>query len=182
MLRRQVGTIHLRAVPPVSDRVAIGRGTPFVLWPALMVRASSQDRHLFLRPVVAFGHGKTPRRALRVIDAMAEPIVNHELQPCRQQDIDRVCRYEGAARQQFAADDARIGFIEAWRLFAVGLRQGRVASKAGTGHAHPGLRQIVERAVHGAAMANVKIAWWRRIGGRSLGVEQVAPPQIDPQR
>jgi hypothetical protein len=77
---------------------------------------------------------------LRVVDAVAQPIVNHELQPSRQQNIDRLCRNELAAREQFPADHTWIRFIQIGRLLAEGLWQRRIAPEPRIGHAHPSFR------------------------------------------
>ncbi len=140
MLHSDVGAVHLRPVPPVRDDVAIGCRPPLVRRSALVIRAGRQDGHFRRGPIVAFGNGEAQRRALRVVDAVTEPIMHHELQPSRQKNIDGRCRHEFAARQQFAADHARIGFVEAGRLFTVGLRQRSVAAEPCIGHAHSGLR------------------------------------------
>src|SRR5215472_15522579 len=68
---------------------------------------------------------------------MAEPIVDHELQLGGQKQIDLSCWDEVGARQQLTTNDAWIGLIKAWWLFAKGLRQRRVASKPCIRHSHP---------------------------------------------
>src|SRR6516225_4199266 len=172
MLHWQVGAVHLRSVPPMRDYVAIGCWPALIPWPALMVWAGAQDGHLRLRPIIVLGDRKPQRWALWIVDAVAEPSVDHELQPRRQEQIDRSCRDEIGARQQLATNDPWIWLIKGWRLFAKGLRQRRIASKPCIRHSHPGFRQIVESAVSCPTMADVETTGHRRLERRGLGIEQ----------
>src|SRR6516162_3274875 len=124
----------------MCDYVAIGCWPALIPWPALVIWTGAQDGHLRFRPIILLGDRKSERGALRIVDAMAEPIVDHELQPGGQKQIDLSCWDEVGAHQQLTTNDAWIGLIKAWWLFAKSLRQRRVASKPGIRHSHPSFR------------------------------------------
>ena len=140
VLHLEIGTVDLRAVPPLGDDVAEGRRASCVRRSCDRVQAGAQDGHFRLRPIVARRNRKAMWRAILVVEPVAQPIVHHELQPRPQQDIDRRRRNELAARQQLATDDARVGLVEFGRILAEGLRKWRVAAEARFGHTHPRLR------------------------------------------
>lgn len=182
VLRLLVGAVDLGAVPPMGDGVAVGRRPALVGGAAFVVGTSAQHRQLRPGPVVAWRQRYTHRRRALVVFAVAQPIVHHELQPCRQQHVHAGRGNELAARQKLTADQARIGLVEARGRFAERFGDGRIAAETCVRPAHPNMRQVVEAAVGGAHMTEIEVRRGRRIFGRRLGVEQVEPAQVDAQR
>src|SRR5262245_2471038 len=90
-----------------------------------------------------------------VAPAVAKPVVDHELQPGRDEHVEMRHRHEGAAREQIAAYLPWIGFVEIGRLFAKRVRDRHVAAEARTGHAHPRATEIVVTAVGLAPIARI---------------------------
>src|ERR1700758_487574 len=78
-----------------------------------------------------------------ITSAVAEPVVDHELQPGRNEHVEMRHRHEGAAREQIAAYLPGIGFVEIGRLFAERVGDRHVAAEARTGHAHPWATELV---------------------------------------
>ena len=70
VLHSEIGAVHLRCIPPMGGRVAVGRRPPLVRRAPMAVRTRSPDRHLWCRPIVAFRDGEAKRRIDLVIDAV----------------------------------------------------------------------------------------------------------------
>jgi len=64
---------------PMDDHVAIARRPPLVRRAPLTVRTRSPDRHFGLRPIVAWRDGEAMRRIDFVVDAVTQPIMDHEM-------------------------------------------------------------------------------------------------------
>ena len=110
-LPREVGSVDLRAVPPMGLGVAIGCGLALVRRAAPVVRQRAQDRHVGPRPVVARRQRQLVRRVRGVAAAMAQPVVHHELQPGGDEHVEMRHRHEVAAREQIAAHLPWIGLV-----------------------------------------------------------------------
>jgi len=79
VLHPEIGAVHLRCVPPMGGRVAVGRRPPLVRRAPLAVRTRSPDRHFGFWPIVAWRDGEAMRRIDLVVDAVTQPIMDHEL-------------------------------------------------------------------------------------------------------
>jgi hypothetical protein len=145
------------------------------------VLPGASDLHRPFRPVVAVLQ-RNPDRVGGVVRAVIEPIVEHELQPARGEQVEARRRHELAPGEQLATYQARVG-IEQRRLgLAPGFGERHVAPEPRAGPAHGGRPQVVEAAVGGPAAALLG-AGGRRLARRPrLGVEQVEAAQIDAQR
>ena len=86
-------------------------------------------------------------RLCGIAAAMAEPIMHHELQPRRDENVEMRHRHEAAAREQIAAHSPWIRLVELGRPFAERVGDRHVAAEARAGHAHPGATEIVVAAV-----------------------------------
>ena len=142
LLRPGMGAVHLRPIPPMGDDVAKGGRPSLVLRTALIIGACAPDRHFRLRPIVALWDREAQRRINRIVDAMAQPVMHHELQPGAQQDIYGRCRHEIAARKQLAANDPRVGVIKVGRILAEGLAIGVTGGALGCGLAYLGFNLL----------------------------------------
>jgi hypothetical protein len=119
------------------------------------------------------------RRRLGVASAVAQPIVDHELQPGRDQHVEMRHRHEALALQQGAAHQSRIGLVEAGRLLAIGGVDRHVAAEARAGHAHPRATEIVIAAVDGALIARLEVAFRMEQRRIALGIQEVMLAHID---
>ena len=81
-----------------------------------------------------------------VVAAVAEPVVDHELEPGGGEQVERRGRLERVAREQLAADEARIGRHDPLGRLLVGALDRHVAAEAGAGAAHcaGGARSLYE--------------------------------------
>src|SRR5580704_8097889 len=79
VLHPEIGAVHLRRIPPMGGRVAVGRRPPLVRRAPMAVRTRSPDRHLWCRPIVAFRDVEAKRWIDLVVDAVTQPIMDHEL-------------------------------------------------------------------------------------------------------
>ena len=113
--------------------------------------------------------------------AMAEPVVDHELDPGRGKDIESGRRGEGVPRQQPAADQPRIG-IEQARHVGVRALQGNVAAEPRAGHAHARLAQVVVRAVRRARGTHVAVFRAGCLRLARFGVVEIEATQIGAKR
>src|SRR5262245_24739005 len=133
--------------------VAKRRGLALIRRRVAVVRQGAQDRQVGWRPGVA-GRQRQPMGWTRgVTPAVAEPVVDHELQPRRNEHVEMWHRHEVAAREQIAAYLPWIGLVEVGRLFAKRVRDRHVAAEARTGHAHPRASELVVTAVGIAPIA-----------------------------
>src|SRR5205085_11646805 len=100
------------------------------------------DRERRLRPRVAWLERDLPAVG-GIAAAVAEPVLNHELDPRRGEQVERLGRDELAAGEELTADGARVRLHQ----HDVRLRRGGperyVAAEARAEHAHPRLGQVV---------------------------------------
>ena len=129
-LQLERAAVELRRVPPVRLGVDVrGRELVAVRRPR-RVRRRARDLHRPLRPWVVVFEADRPHVA-RVAPAVAEPVADHELEPRCDERVHRRRRLERVARQQLAADHARVRLQEA-RLGLAGTsaRSGRCGRSA----------------------------------------------------
>ena len=170
-LARGERAIDLRRIPPVRLAVVIDS------WPAFIARTPRvgrglQDRHPPVGPVVSVRHREFVLHR-RIVVAVAQPVVHHELQPCRHEQIEVRHGHEALALQQLFADQARVRIVKAGFFLAETVRDRHVAAEARAGHAHPGLAEVVVAAVDGPLVANV----YRRL--RRQGMRGSSPCRTD---
>ena len=69
--------------------VGVSRRQTFIAWPRQIGQAAQNCHRLGLaRPVVSWRQVDRMRRILRVVDAVAHPIMDHELEPCGREDVE----------------------------------------------------------------------------------------------
>ena len=110
---------------------------------------SAQYLHGMLRPGIIIAERNFPGVFLLVL-AVAEPIVNHELNPRGCQHVEYGDGLEGVPGQQFETDYAWIG-CENRRFVGIRVVQRDIAAKARANAAHSRMFQVVVRAIDGAS-------------------------------
>ena len=172
--------IDLRCVPPgrlgvrVGWRmVAAGRGGG--------IGAGPHHLHRPDRPRVIIGERNLPGVVLGA-RPVAEPVTDHELQPRRDERVDRGRRDELRAGEQRAAHLARAWLHHPRQRLRLGVLQWHVPAEPRPGHPHPGLAEVVVGAVESPVGANLGSGWrhWRQIhrGQRARVVEVAAPEHV----
>ena len=141
--KRRVAAVDLRPVPPVRVRggerrrpVRVGAGVP----------AGPLDLHRMRRPRVVVGEWDRPR-VLRLVRAVAEPVVHLELDPRAGEQVQRRRRDELVPRHQLAAHRPWVRLEELVGRVRVGLGQRHVATEAAAEAPHQRLLEVVEGAV-----------------------------------
>ena len=173
---RRLAPVDLRAVPPVR----IGRhprgGAPVRV--GERVRARAFDPHRPLAPRVVVGELEL-ERLLRQVLAVAEPVVHLELEPRAGEDVHDRRGPELVAREQAAADEARIRVEQARQRLGMGAVERDVAAEAGSDHPHRRAVEVVVAPVGRAGVAGAAV----RIGLRAAGagVVEVLLAQADPE-
>src|SRR6266516_109210 len=96
---------------------------------------------------------------------MAEPIVDHELDPCSRQEVEEGYTFEGDASQQFKAEGTRVRPEDFRIIIGVGMLQWNVAAEARIGTTHGRNIQIVVSALSRACREVVPAtSFWRGHG------------------
>ena len=96
---------------------------------------------------------------------MAEPVVDHELDPRGRQKVEEGYRFEGVASQQFKTDGTRVRPEDFCVIIGIGILQWNVAPKTRIGTAHGGNVQVVEVALSRACREVVPATSFRRRRG-----------------
>ncbi len=113
---------------------------------------------------------------------MAEPVFDHELQPRRDERIDRGRRDELIPGQQGTADLARAWLHHLGQRIRLDVLQRHVAAEPRSGHPHSRLAKIVVRAVEAPRGAGLGGGGWHRRqvrrGQRACVVEVVLPEDV----
>src|SRR5438270_5664992 len=104
---------------------------------------------------------------------MAEPVVNHELDPCGRQEVEEGYRFEGVASQQFKADGTRVRPEDFCVIIGVGILQWNVAPKTRIGTAHSGNVQVIEGSISRACREVVPATSFRRGRGWVRGLHSI---------
>src|SRR5262249_51350590 len=136
-----------------------------------------------LRPWVIARQGQL-EMMLGVTGAVAEPVLDHELNPRRRQQVQAGRGDEGVLGQQLTADFPRVRIEDPVWPFLISPPQGHVPSEAGTGHAHGRLAEIVAGSVRRPGRERLRpgIRHLGRNGGRQgRRVDQVLLPEDVPQ-
>ena len=168
----RIAAVDLRAVPPVriggdEGRRAVGVGT--------RVAARPLDLHRALRPRVVADELDLPGVLLLVL-AVTEPVVHLELDPRAGEQVERRRRDELLARQQLAADRARVR-LERVLLLRGGLERD-IATEAAPEAPHQRVLEVVEGAVERARGQVARVVVDARLVERpATGVEEVLLPQ-----
>ena len=141
-------------------------------------------------PDVVIGHGHH-MLAGRVIAAMAQPVMDHELDPGGGHDVQIRHRHQRLAFHQLVRDLPRARFHQLFVAFGVGVSQRHVAAKACARHAHPGAFVIGAGTIGHAepfgtraldkACGQVFGHLVGQIRWRGFGVDQIVPAQVHPQ-
>ena len=166
----RVAPVDLRAVPPVAVVGEEDRGPVRV---GGRIGARALDLHRMVRPRVVVRDLDLPR-VLRLALAVAEPVVHLELDPRAGQQVERRRRLELVARQELAADQARVRVED--RLGRLGFRvpERDVAAEPAALRPHQRIVEVVVRAVD---RARVELALVRRrrraVGLAAAGVVEV---------
>ena len=175
-LRRRAAAIDVRAVPPVRVLVDVGR-RPFRVGDLRRIGRRLRHAHGRLVPLVAVGQ----RDVVGVLPAtflVHEPVVDHELDPRRRDDVEDRRRLEGGAGQELEADLSRAGRQQIGRV-GERLAQGHVAPEAHAGTAHPGTLEVVVGAVARAYVVGLASRGRRgALERRLLGVVEVLLAQL----
>ncbi|GJE46879.1 hypothetical protein AEGHOMDF_6088 [Methylobacterium soli] len=169
------GAVDLRAVPPAGLDIGVGLG-PAPVRGGSAVRLGRQNGHPPLGPIIAGRQRDLVRRGGLVARFVAQPIVHHELDPGRGEDIQVRDFLERAAREQPVADQARARLEQRRRRFPEGLIERHVAAEAGARHAHPGFREVVEAPISRPRRANIEPGGVGRGRRHGLGVGEIADP------
>src|SRR4029077_10356401 len=98
----EVAAVNLRAVPPVSLGVGVGRYGTGRTGFARRVVASAADAHRGFGPGIVVVERNLERTVLVVV-AVAHPIVDLELNPRSRQQVERCRRLELASRHPLPA-------------------------------------------------------------------------------
>src|SRR5204863_8129863 len=100
----RVAAVDLRAVPPVR---VVGDERRRPVGARARIAARALDPHRVLRPGIVVGKRYDPWVLVLVL-AVAEPVVDLELDPGAGEEVQRRRRNEVLAREQLAAHDARV--------------------------------------------------------------------------
>jgi len=93
------GPIDLRGVPPVRFNVAIGRRAAFVARTGVRIWFGRRYLHRTVRPVIVVGNRDVEQIVL-VVGPVAQPVVDHELDPGSREHVQMRHRLEGLTRKQ----------------------------------------------------------------------------------
>ena len=180
VLRGLVAAIDLRAVPPVRDLVDGAAGGYLHAVAAGRVALAAADEHLGL-PItpacfVVLGQGDVD--GLLVVNlAVAHPVVGHELNPRRGEQVqeghflhDRLAVGPERAAEQLQADLARIRREQLLADLRANRLHRHIAQETRAGGAGLGVGQAVPAAVRGAEMRDAR----RRYLVGSLEADQAA--------
>ena len=137
---RRLAAVDLRAVPPVRVGRHPGRGAAALVRERIGARAL--DPHRPLGPRVVVGELELEWLLGQVL-AVAEPVVHLELEPCSGEDVDDRGGLELLARQQPAADEARVRVEQAGQCLGVRVPERDVAAEARADHPHRGAAEVV---------------------------------------
>ncbi len=143
---RDVTTVDLGAVPPVRIVGDEGGGPGRI---GARVAPRALDLHRVVGPRVVVVHLDQPW-VLGLVLAMAEPVVDLELDPRAGQEVERRRRLELLPREQLAADRPRVRIEERVRRLRVRVLQRDIPSEAAAEAAHQRIVQVVVRAVQRA--------------------------------
>ena len=156
ILRRGAAAVQLRRVPPGRLGVQEGLRSCVVVHPG-GIRQRLEHLQRLLRPRVVLGEGQL-KMELRVTATVAEPVLDHELNPRGGEQIQACRRDEVVPGQQLPADLPRVRIQDPVRRFLVSPLQGDVAAEAGACHAHGRAAEIV--------VGSVRRPGRQRLGGR----------------
>ena len=137
---RRLAAVDLRSVPPVRVGGHEGRRPAVPIRERVVARAL--DPHRPLRPRVVVGELELERLLGQVL-AVAEPVVDLELEPRAGEDVHDRGGLELVAREQLAADEARVRLEQARQLLGVRAVDRDVAAEAGADHPHRRLPEVV---------------------------------------
>ena len=108
---------------------------------------------------------------------MAEPVVHLELEPRAGEDVDDRGGLELVARQQPAADEARVRIEQAGQLLGVGVPERDVAAEAGADHPHRRAAEVVVAPVGRPRVVRAAVAGRLRAAGPGVVEVLLAEPR-----
>ena len=173
---RRLAAVDLRAVPPVRVGRHPGRRAAALVRERIGARAL--DPHRPLGPRVVVGELELERLLGQVL-AVAEPVVHLELEPRAGEDVDDRGGLELVARQQPAADEARVRVEQAGQLLGVGVPERDVAAEARPDHPHRGAAEVVVAPVRRPRVVRAPVLGRLRAAGP--GVVEVLLAQPSPE-
>jgi hypothetical protein len=106
---------------------------------------------------------------------VAQPVVQHELDPRRHEYVQVWDGNEIAPRQEYTADKPRVGIEECGLRFSECCIDRHVTPEARTCHSHPGTAEIVAAAICLALVAGISAFLRLEQRGVALSVIQIAP-------
>jgi len=181
-----IGSVDLRAVPPVGLGVAVvDRAVAVAALADAAAVGGNRHRaaypHRVIGPVVALLH-RDLQHLFGLAAAVEEPVVVLELDPRLGQHIEGLGRLELVAGQ-LQRDLAGAGVIQSRRLLGLDPLGVDVAGEGRARGAHLRVLQVVPLAVGSAGGERLLRRLLQSVlANRSAGVEQVQVPQIEPQR
>ena len=170
---RRLAAVDLRSVPPVRVGGHEGRR------PAVPVRervgARALDPHRPLGPRVVVGELELERLLGQVL-AVAEPVVHFELEPRAGEDVHDRGGLELVAREQLAADEARVRLEQSRQLLGIRALDRDVAAEAGADHPHRRLPEVVVAAVDRPGVVRAAVGAGLRASGARVVEVLLAQP------
>ncbi len=174
---RRFAPVDLRSVPPVRVGGHEGRR------PAVPVRervvARALDPHRPLGPGVVVGELEL-ERLLGQILAVAEPVVNLELEPRAGEDVHDRGGLELVAGEKLAADEARARLEQSRQLLGIRAVDRDVAAEAGADHPHRRLPEVVVAAVDRPRVVRAAVRAGLRAAGARVVQVLLAQPCAEP--
>ena len=141
-----LAAVDLRAVPPVG---VVGDERRRAIRVGARIASRARDPHRVLGPRVVLLERDLPG-IVRLVLAVAEPVVDLELDPGGREQVEGRRRLELLARQQLAADEAGVRLEERLRRLAGTCTERDVAAEAAAEAAHERVVQVVVGAVERA--------------------------------
>ena len=174
--QRRLAAVDLRAVPPM--RVGRHPGRRAAVLVRERIRARALDPHRPLGPRVVVGELELERLLGQVL-AVAEPVVHLELEPRAGEDVHDRGGLELLAREQPAADEARVRLEQAWQRLGVGVPERDVAAEARADHPHRGAADVVVAPVRRPRVMRAAVG--RRLRATRPGVVEVLLAELSPE-
>ena len=138
-----VAPIDLRPVPPVR---VVGDEGQRLIGVGARVGVRARDLHRVIRPRVVLLERNLPR-VVRLDLAVAEPVVDLELDPRAREQVQGRCRLELLAREQLTADETRARVEHRVGRLPVGVGKRHVAPETTAEAAHERIVEVVEGSV-----------------------------------
>ncbi len=175
-LAGRAAAIDSRTVPPVRVLVDVG-GRP--LRPLDLGRVGGRLRHAHrpFVPGVAVVQGNVVGERPGAL-LVHEPVVDHELNPCRSDHIEDGGWLERGPREQLEADPPGTRRQEVGGV-REGFAQRHIAAEPHAGASHTRTLQVVVGTVAGPHVVDVTARWRRRgLQGRLLGIGEILFPHL----